>query len=89
MSKDIETTINFIPSNASIRSMTGTVDFYTNAKDKRAVRVYDARGREHEFNLSKNGFCYTTSPTMHIPISDPKTIKSDVYPEIASLLETR
>ncbi|OJK00813.1 hypothetical protein ASPACDRAFT_42303 [Aspergillus aculeatus ATCC 16872] len=87
MSKDIETTINFILSNSGIRSMTGTADFYTNAKDKRAVKIYDPRGK-HEFKLSKNGFCHTTFPSVHILISDPTIIKLDVYPEIARLLET-
>ncbi|PYI24698.1 hypothetical protein BO99DRAFT_448375 [Aspergillus violaceofuscus CBS 115571] len=88
MPKDVETTINFIPSNLSIRSMTGTADFYTNANDKRTVTVHDARGREHEFNLSRNGFCYTTHRSVHIPILDPTILKSQIYPEIARLLQT-
>ncbi|GES62212.1 GA4 desaturase family protein [Aspergillus terreus] len=86
MPKDIQSTINFIPANLEVKSMTGTADFYTHANDRREVTIHDIRGREKEFTLSINGFIYITHDSQHIPITEPTTIKRDLYEETADLL---
>lgn len=67
--------------------MTGTADFYAYASDRREVTIHDVRGREEKFTLSINGFVYATHDSQHIPISDPTTIKRDLYEETSNLLK--
>lgn len=87
MGRDIQSTINFIPCNLDVECMTGTADFYTHANDRQVVTIQDARGHEGELTLSKNGFQYTTHQSQHIPISDPTTIKTDLYAETVDVLK--
>lgn len=87
MGKTVQSTINFIPANLPVRTMYGTADFYGYANDKQSVTIHDARGREDEFTLSKNGFQYVTHTSAYIPILDATKIKLDFYAEVAGLLK--
>lgn len=87
MTKDVRTTINFIPANLPVRFMKGSADMYRYASDRQSVTIHDARGREDEFTLSKNGFQYIAHTSAYIPILDPTRIKLDFYAEVAGLLK--
>ncbi|KAJ6028577.1 hypothetical protein N7540_004153 [Penicillium herquei] len=88
MSKNVQTTLNFIPADLPVRTMNGTADFYGYASDKRVVTIHDARGHEDELSLSKSGFQYTTHTSAYIPLLDRTRIKTDLYAEIVDLLKT-
>src|SRR6201987_2379753 len=54
--------------------------------DPHAVRIEDARGREREFTLDRNGFALIKAPTSVRSFYDPDEIKSVYYPEVERLL---
>jgi hypothetical protein len=54
--------------------------------DPHTVRIEDARGRESEFTLDRNGFTLIKAPTSVRNFYDPGEIKSVYYPEVEGLL---
>ena len=54
--------------------------------DPHTVLIEDARGRESEFTLDRNGFALIKAPTSVANFYDPDEIKSVYYPEVERLL---
>src|SRR5690348_17287658 len=54
--------------------------------DPHTVRIEDARGRESEFTLDRNGFTLIKAPTAVQNFYEPDQIKSVYYPEVERLL---
>lgn len=54
--------------------------------DPREVRIDDARGRESEFTLDRNGFALVKAPTAVADFYDEDEIKRVYYPEVVRLL---
>jgi hypothetical protein len=54
--------------------------------DEREVRIEDARGRESEFTLDRNGFALVKAPTAVADFYDPEELKRVYYPEVERLL---
>jgi len=54
--------------------------------DPRDVPIEDARGRESEFTLDRNGFALVKAPTAVADFYDPEEIKRVYYPEVEQLL---
>lgn len=54
--------------------------------DPRDVWIEDARGRESEFTLDRNGFCLVKAPTAVVNFYDSEEIKRVYYPEVEQLL---
>lgn len=54
--------------------------------DEREVRIEDARGRESEFTLDRNGFALVKAPTAVADFYDAEEIRRIYYPEIEQLL---
>ena len=54
--------------------------------DPHDVRIEDARGRESEFTLDRNGFALVKAPTAVADFYDPEEIRRVYYPEIERLL---
>jgi len=54
--------------------------------DPHDVRIEDARGRESEFTLDRNGFALVKAPTAVADFYDPQEIRRVYYPEIERLL---
>jgi len=57
--------------------------------DPRDVRIEDARGREAEFTLDRNGFTLLHAPTQVRDFYSPEEVKSVYYPEVERLLRDR
>src|SRR5262252_1447563 len=57
--------------------------------DPRQIRIEDARGREAEFTLDRNGFSLIKAPTAVRNFYDPDEIKSVYYPEVERLLRDK
>src|SRR5690349_82962 len=57
--------------------------------DPHTVRIEDARGRESEFTLDRNGFTLIKAPTSVRNFYDPAEIKSVYYPEVERLLREK
>jgi hypothetical protein len=57
--------------------------------DLRDVRIEDARGREAEFTLDRNGFQIVKAPTAVADFYDPEEIKRVYYPEVEQLLKDK
>jgi hypothetical protein len=57
--------------------------------DPREVRIEDARGREPEFTLDRNGFALLRAPTAVADFYDPDEIRRVYYPEVEQLLRDR
>src|SRR5580704_8848425 len=51
------------------------------------VTIEDARGREAEFTLDRNGFQLVKAPTVVRDFYDPDEIKQFYYPEVEQLLK--
>jgi len=61
-----------------------------NAKnDPREVTIEDARGRESEFTIDRNGFQLVKAPTVVRNFYDPDEIKRVYYPEVEQLLKDK
>jgi hypothetical protein len=54
--------------------------------DPHDVRIEDARGREAEFTLDRNGFALIKAPTVVQDFYSEDQIKQVYYPEVARLL---
>src|SRR2546421_732930 len=54
--------------------------------DPREVTIEDARGRESEFTLDRNGFALIKAPTAVSDFYSAEQIKSVYYPEVERLL---
>ena len=54
--------------------------------DPREVRIEDARGRESEFTLDRNGFALIKAPTAMTDFYSPDEIKRVYYPEVERLV---
>ena len=52
------------------------------------VTVHDARGREAEFSLDKNGFQFVHWPSTEHAFTDPETIRTKYYTEVEELLKS-
>src|SRR5947207_5702948 len=57
--------------------------------DPHEVTIEDARGREAEFTLDRNGFALVKAPTGAADFYSPEEIKNVYYPEIGRLLRDR
>src|SRR5271166_5386246 len=57
--------------------------------DPREVTIEDARGREAEFTLDRNGFALVKAPTAVADFYDPEEIRSVYYPEVERLLRAK
>ncbi|KAI0632412.1 hypothetical protein C8Q77DRAFT_1218795 [Trametes polyzona] len=55
--------------------------------DPQPVLVHDARGRESEFSLDKNGFQYVNWPSVESEFDDEERIKEKYYPEVEEILK--
>ena len=51
------------------------------------VTVRDARGREDEFSLDKNGFQFVKYPSVEKEFDDDERIQNVYYPEVEKLLK--
>jgi hypothetical protein len=54
--------------------------------DPRDVLIQDARGRESEFTLDRNGFALLRAPTQVRDFYSPEEVKAVYYPEVERLL---
>lgn len=57
--------------------------------DPRQVRIEDARGREADFTLDRNGFALVNAPSQVRDFYDPDEIKAVYYPEVERLLRDK
>jgi hypothetical protein len=60
---------------------------YNGVDDPHEVRIEDARGRESEFTLDRNGFALVRAPTDVQDFYSPEEVKSVYYPEVERLLK--
>jgi hypothetical protein len=60
---------------------------YNGIDDPREVRIEDARGRESEFTLDRNGFALVRASTQMQDFYNPEEVKSVYYPEVERLLK--
>jgi hypothetical protein len=65
------------------------VPSWTGIDDPQAVRIEDARGREADFTLDRNGFAFVKAPTEIRDFYAADEVKSVYYPEIERLLRDR
>jgi hypothetical protein len=63
----------------------GVVPF-TGIDDPREVQIEDARGRESEFTLDRNGFALARAPSRVQDFYNQNEVKSVYYPEVERLL---
>lgn len=54
--------------------------------DPRDIRIEDARGRESEFTLDRNGFALLKAPTQVSDFYSPEEVERVYYPEVERLL---
>src|SRR6266851_4898080 len=57
--------------------------------DPRQIRIEDARGREHEFTLDRNGFALVKAPTQVRDFYADEEVRRTYYPEVEQLLRDR
>ena len=57
--------------------------------DPHEVTIEDARGRESEFTLDRNGFALVKAPTAASDFYSPEEIKRVYYPEVERLLRDK
>jgi hypothetical protein len=60
---------------------------YNGIDDPREVRIEDARGREGEFTLDRNGFALVNAPTRVNDFYSPEEVKNIYYLEVERLLK--
>jgi hypothetical protein len=65
------------------------VPVWNGIDDPREVGIEDARGRESEFTLDRNGFALLKAPTAVADFYDPEEIKRVYYPEVERLLHEK
>ena len=56
-------------------------------QDTRPVTVHDARGREDDFTLDKNGFQFVRWPSVEKEFDDEASIQARYYPEVEEILK--
>ena len=56
-------------------------------KEPHPAVVHDARGREAEFSLDKNGFQWVHWPSIEKDFTDDEVIKEKYYPEVERILK--
>lgn len=54
--------------------------------DSRRVRIFDLRGREHDFDLDTNGFQLVRDVSKEKTFDNEDMIKAVYYPEIECLM---
>ena len=62
------------------------VPVWNGIDDPREVRIEDARGRESEFNLDRNGFALVKAPSEVRDFYSPDEVTRIYYPEVERLL---
>jgi hypothetical protein len=62
---------------------------YNGIDDPHEVRIDDARGRETEFSLDRNGFTLVQAPTQVKDFYSPDQVTAIYYPEVERLLKER
>jgi hypothetical protein len=62
---------------------------YNGIDDPHEVRIEDARGREGEFTLDRNGFALIQAPTRVHDFYSPEEVKSVYYSEVEQLLKQK
>jgi hypothetical protein len=62
---------------------------YNGIDDPHEVRIEDARGREAEFTLDRNGFALVQASTRVRDFYSPEEVKSVYYPEVEQLLKEK
>jgi hypothetical protein len=65
------------------------VPVWNGIDDPREVPIEDARGRESEFTLDRNGFALVKAPTAVANFYDPEEVKRVYHPEVEHLLRDR
>ncbi|KAI0764329.1 hypothetical protein BD413DRAFT_482792 [Trametes elegans] len=92
--RDVPTTLNYYaPVNEETPYQYAYQDFpadkpRTNVtSDPHPAVVHDARGREAEFSLDKNGFQFVTWPSREKTFDDEERIQKEYYPEVEEILK--
>ena len=67
----------------------GTSSVYTASYDAASARVTDARGREKDFSLDRNGFEFHQYSSTEKDFIDDARVKDVVYKEIDELLKDK
>jgi hypothetical protein len=62
------------------------VPAWNGIEDPHEVRIEDARGREAEFSLDRNGFAFLKAPSQVRDFYSPEQVKGVYYPEVERLL---
>lgn len=62
---------------------------YNGIDDPHDVRIEDARGRENEFTLDRNGFQLVRAPTRVADFYSDEEVKAVYYPEVERLLKEK
>ncbi|MBV8167215.1 MAG: methyltransferase [Alphaproteobacteria bacterium] len=57
--------------------------------DPHPIEIQDARGREAEFSLDRNGFALVRAPSLVRDFYDPAEVERVYYPEVEQLLRER
>jgi len=65
------------------------VPAWNGIEDPHQVRIEDARGREAEFTLDRNGFAFVNAPSQVRDFYDAEEIKAVYYPEVERLLRNK
>jgi hypothetical protein len=65
------------------------VPAWNGIEDPHQVRIEDARGREAEFTLDRNGFAFVNTPSQVRDFYDADEIKAVYYPEVERLLRDK
>jgi len=55
--------------------------------ETRLMRIHDARGREHEFNLDDNGFQFAKLDSDVTDFTNEDHVKSTYYPQVEGLVK--
>ena len=93
---DVQTTLNYYkplgdPSEEAYRYIyltppVGRLE-HNLGEDPHPVVVHDARGREAEFSLDKNGFQFVNYPSAEKEFDNDERIKEVYYPEVEKILK--
>jgi hypothetical protein len=62
---------------------------WSGVDDPRQIRIEDARGREREFNVDRNGFQLVKAPTQVVDFYSSDEVKRVYYPEVERLLRDK
>ena len=55
--------------------------------ETRLMRIHDARGREHKFNLDDNGFQFAKLDSNVTEFTDKEYVKCTYYPQVEDLVK--